>query len=155
FECLRNIFDLKTITLIPLRGGGNVKNWIREDYLKQSNVKCLYFLDRDEDRRDVDEQNLIRTKKREIENYYPVDILEEYFKNKLGADFVFSDNFKNNWDNEDIAEYIYNCKPKKYKKECIKLMFANKEIWDKINENNMQNFDEIKEWFERMKEFFK
>ncbi len=34
-------------------------------------------------------------------------------------------------------------------------MFANKEIWDKINENNMQNFDEIKEWFERMKEFFK
>ncbi|EHN8285946.1 ATP-binding protein [Campylobacter jejuni] len=107
FECLRNIFDLKTITLIPLRGGGNVKNWIREDYLKQSNVKCLYFLDRDEDRRDVDEQNLIRTKKREIENYYPVDILEEYFKNKLGVDFVFSDNFKNNWDNEDIAEYIY------------------------------------------------
>ncbi|MCV3392448.1 AAA family ATPase [Campylobacter sp. IFREMER_LSEM_CL2101] len=156
FECLRNIFDLKTITLIPLHGGGNVKNWIREDYLKQSNVKCLYFLDRDEDRRDVEEQNLIRTKKREIENYYPIDILEEYFKNKLGKDLIFSDNFKRNWDNEDIAQYVFNCQSedKKIGATKIKSMFANKEIWDKINENNMQNFDEIKEWFERMKKFF-
>lgn len=154
FECLRNIFDLKTITLIPLHGGGNVKNWIREDYLKQSNVKCLYFLDRDEDRRDVDEQNIIRTKKREIENYYPIDILEEYFKNKLGKDLIFSDNFKRNWDNEDIARYVFNCQSED-KKIGIKSMFVNKEIWDKINENNMQNFDEIKEWFERMREFFK
>ncbi len=157
FECLRNIFDLKTITLIPLHGGGNVKNWIREDYLKQSNVKCLYFLDRDEDRRDVDEQNIIRTKKREIENYYPIDILEEYFKNKLGKDLIFSDNFKRNWDNEDIAQYVFNCQSedKKIGAIDIKSMFVNKEIWDKINENNMQNFDEIKEWFERMREFFK
>ncbi|WP_258108903.1 ATP-dependent nuclease [Campylobacter lari] len=156
FECLRNIFDLKTITLIPLHGGGNVKNWIREDYLKQSNVKCLYFLDRDEDRRDVEEQNLIRTKKREIENYYPIDILEEYFKNKLGKDLIFSDNFKRNWDNEDIAQYVFNCQSedKKIGATDIKSMFANKEIWDKIKENNMQNFDEIKEWFERMKKFF-
>lgn len=156
FECLRNIFDLKTITLIPLHGGGNVKNWIREDYLKQSNIKCLYFLDRDEDRRDVEEQNLIRTKKREIENYYPIDILEEYFKNKLGKDLIFSDNFKRNWDNEDIAQYVFNCQSedKKIGATDIKSMFANKEIWDKIDENNMQNFDEIKEWFERMKKFF-
>ncbi|MFY4755733.1 hypothetical protein ACOTV8_06720 [Campylobacter jejuni] len=34
FECLREIFDLRTITLIPLHGGGNVKNWMTEDYLK-------------------------------------------------------------------------------------------------------------------------
>ncbi|EIY4199492.1 ATP-binding protein [Campylobacter coli] len=156
FECLRNIFDLKTITLIPLRGGGNVKNWIREDYLKQSNVKCLYFLDRDEDRRDVDEQNLIRTKKREIENYYPIDVLETYFKNKLGKDLIFSDNFKNNWDNQDVAEYIFNLQEnKQIEQSSIKSMFASKKIWDQINEDNIQSFDEIKEWFQKMKDFFK
>lgn len=155
FECLREIFDLRTITLIPLRGGGNVKNWIKEDYLKQSNVKCLYFLDRDEDKIDANEQNLIRTKKREIENYYPVDILEEYFKNKLHKDLIFSDDFKNNWDNQDIAKYIFKNQSKIKEEKCIKSMFADKEIWDKINENNMQDFDEIKEWFKRMREFFK
>ncbi|HHP0358660.1 TPA: hypothetical protein ACRZSU_001460 [Campylobacter jejuni] len=126
-----------------------------EDYLKQSNVKCLYFLDRDEDKIDANEQNLIRIKKREIENYYPVDILEEYFKNKLGKDLIFSDDFKKDWDNKDVAKYIFSCQSKIKEEKCIKSMFANKEIWDKINENNMQNFDEIKEWFERMREFFK
>lgn len=156
FECLRNIFDLKTITLIPLCGGGNVKNWIREDYLKQSNVKCLYFLDRDEDRRDVDEQNLIRTKKREIENYYPIDVLETYFKNKLGKDLIFSDDFKKDWDNQDIAEYIFNLQEnKQIEQSNIKSMFASKEIWNQINEDNIQSFGEIKEWFQKMKDFFK
>lgn len=160
FECLRNIFDLKTITLIPLRGGGNVKNWIREDYLKQSNVKCLYFLDRDDEKdnegKDVQEENLIKTKKREIENYYPIDVLETYFKNKLGKDLIFSDNFKNNWDNQDVAEYIFNLQEnKQIEQSSIKSMFASKKIWDQINEDNIQSFDEIKEWFQKMKDFFK
>ena len=34
-------------------------------------------------------------------------------------------------------------------------MFYSKEIWEQINENNMQGFDEIKEWFENMRDFFK
>lgn len=160
FECLRNIFDLKTITLIPLRGGGNVKNWMTEDYLKQSNVKCLYFLDRDDEKdnegKDVQEENLIKTKKREIENYYPIDVLETYFKNKLGKDLIFSDNFKNNWDNQDVAEYIFNLQEnKQIEQSSIKSMFASKKIWDQINEDNIQSFDEIKEWFQKMKDFFK
>ncbi|WP_425536951.1 TOPRIM nucleotidyl transferase/hydrolase domain-containing protein [Helicobacter equorum] len=117
FECLREIFDLKTITLIPMRGGGNVKNWITEDYLKQSNVKCLYFFDRDDKKdnewKNIQGENLIITKKREIENYYPVNVLEAYFKKKLGVDSVFSDDFKKNWDNMDIAEYVANLKQEK------------------------------------------
>ncbi|WP_233702014.1 toprim domain-containing protein [Helicobacter enhydrae] len=65
FECLRNIFNLNTITLIPLYGGGNVKNWMTADYLEGSNVKCLYFLDRDKskDETGASDQNLIKTKK--------------------------------------------------------------------------------------------
>ena len=156
FGCLREIFDLKTITLIPLHGGGNVKNWMTEDYLKQSNVKCLYFLDRDDRREDIEREDLIKTEKREIENYYPIDVLETYFKKKLGVDSVFSDDFKKNWDNEDIAQYIFNFQEnKQIKQSKIKSMFGNKEIWDQINEDNIQSFDEIKEWFQKMKNFFK
>ena len=158
FGCLREIFDLKTITLIPLHGGGNVKNWMTEDYLKQSNVKCLYFLDGDNKKdnklKDIQEENLIITKKQEIENYYPIDVLETYFKKKLGIDSVFSDNFKENWDNQDVAEYI-NLNNKQIAQSKIKSMFSNKEIWDQINEDNIQSFDEIKEWFQKMKNFFK
>lgn len=157
FECLREIFDLKTITLIPMRGGGNVKNWMTEDYLKQSNVKCLYFLDRDDRIEDIEREDLIKTKKREIENYYPVNVLEAYFKKKLGVDSVFSDDFKKNWDNMDIAEYVANLKQEKkqFKEADIKSMFGDKEIWNQISKDNMQSFDEIKEWFQKMKDFFK
>ncbi|MDY4426022.1 MAG: ATP-binding protein [Helicobacter sp.] len=161
FECLREIFDLKTTTLIPMRGGGNVKNWMTADYLKQSNVKCLYFFDRDNKKdnewKNIQGENLIITKKREIENYYPIDILETYFKKKLGIDSVFSDNFKKNWDNEDVAKYIANLKQGKmqFKEASIKLMFGDKEIWNQISKDNMQSFDEIKEWFQKMKDFFK
>lgn len=161
FECLREIFDLKTITLIPMRGGGNVKNWITEDYLKQSNVKCLYFFDRDDKKdnewKNIQGENLIITKKREIENYYPVNVLEAYFKKKLGVDSVFSDDFKKNWDNMDIAEYVANLKQEKkqFKEASIKSMFGDKEIWNQISKDNMQSFDEIKEWFQKMKDFFK
>lgn len=161
FECLREIFNLKTTTLIPMRGGGNVKNWMTADYLKQSNVKCLYFFDRDDkkdnERKNIQGENLIITKKREIENYYPIDILETYFKKKLDIDSVFSDNFKKNWDNEDVAQYIANLKQGKmqFKEASIKSMFGDKEIWNQISKDNMQSFDEIKEWFQKMKDFFK
>lgn len=154
FKCLREIFNLKTITLIPLRGGGNVKNWMTEDYLKQSNIQCLYFLDRDEDKKDIIEQNLIRTKKREIENYYPIDILEKYFQEKLKIDTIFSDDFKKNWDDRDIVKHICELRTT-FEEKNIKSMFADRKIWNEINENNMQSFDEIKEWFVKMKEFFK
>ncbi|EOL9455350.1 ATP-dependent endonuclease [Campylobacter coli] len=161
FECLREIFDLKTTTLIPMRGGGNVKNWMTADYLKQSNVKCLYFFDRDDKKdnewKNIQGENLIITKKREIENYYPIDILETYFKKKLDIDSVFSDDFKKNWDDGDVAKYIANLKQGKmqFKEASIKSMFGDKEIWNQISKDNMQSFDEIKEWFQKMKDFFK
>ncbi|MCL9822341.1 ATP-dependent nuclease [Helicobacter colisuis] len=157
FECLREIFDLKTTTLIPMRGGGNVKNWMTADYLKQSNVKCLYFFDRDDKKdnewKNIQGENLIITKKREIENYYPIDILETYFKKKLDIDSVFSDDFKKNWDDGDVAKYIAG--KMQFKEVSIKSMFGDKEIWNQISKDNMQSFDEIKEWFQKMKDFFK
>mgnify|MGYP006956381753 FL=1 len=34
-------------------------------------------------------------------------------------------------------------------------MFSSNEIWKKITKDNLQGFDEIKSWFETMKDFFK
>lgn len=164
FECLKNIFDIETITLIPLNGGGNIKKWITEAYLAEhTNIKQIYFIDRDEENNqreeyqskcDDNKTKVIITQKREIENYFPIDILEDYFKEKFKKE-IFSEAIKANWDNEDIAKIIFEKNDNLLKEESIKNMFYSKEIWEQINENNMQGFDEIKEWFENMRDFFK
>lgn len=94
-EILRKIFDINTITIIPLNSGGNIEVWIKQNYLKDSNVKQLYFIDKDNKEKTIltKQENIkqIITKKREIENYYPIDIIEEYFKDKLKINSIFSE----------------------------------------------------------------
>lgn len=156
FDCLRNIFNIETITLISLSGGGNVKRWIAESYLEDTNIKGLFFIDRDK-KQEEEERNkkVIITEKREIENYFPINVLEEYFSEKLGIENIFSKEATNNWDNEDIAKVIYNKQiDKTIKEKDIKNMFYDKKIWDKINKNNMQGFNEIERWFENIRGIF-
>lgn len=167
FSCLREIFNIEQITLIPLCGGGNVKKWIIEDYLKESNIKRLHFIDRDKNNNENIKQNnidschrVIQTKKREIENYFPIDVLEKFFNIE---DQGFSEAIKQDWDNQDIAKYLAQKNPKyqtatdRRKKDIenqCKERFSSKELWEQLNESNMQGFDEIKEWFCSMKDFF-
>ena len=47
-DSFKSIIDIKPFTFVPLHGGDNVDIWIKEDYLRTSNVKCLYFKDRDD-----------------------------------------------------------------------------------------------------------
>lgn len=163
-DLLKNIFDIDSITIIPLRGSGNVENWIRQDYLKDSNIKQIYFIDRDkkEQHNDIKQKNtkIIITQKREIENYYPVDILENHFKSKLNIKSVFSQDDRDKWNDKDIANLIAQKTDKLeenlHKREIIiKAMFNCKEIWQQVNENNLQSFDEITKWFEIMRDYFK
>lgn len=157
-EDLREIFDINNITIIPLNCKGNVEVWIKQNYLKDTNVKQLYFIDKDKKEKTIiaEQENIksIITKKREIENYYPIDIVEEYFRNKLKLKSIFSEKNITNWDNEDIANLIYQ-KSNGLKEQAIKGMFNCKEIWEKITKDNLQGFDEIKSWFEIMQDFFK
>lgn len=158
FDSLKQIFDIETITLIPLYGGGNVDTWFKQDYLKESNIKQVFFKDKDNKKYQQSQSNNnnvknITTKKREIENYFPIDIIEEYFKNKYDMSELFSQENRDNWDNEDIAKLIEN-KIKKIKEQDIKSQFYCEEIWEKLDENNINGFDEIKEWFEIMRDFF-
>lgn len=150
-----NIIDLTHFTFIRLHGGGNVENWIKEDYLKGTNVKCLYFKDRD----DLDtpaiiqDGNVIKTTKREIENYIPIALVEKRFN------IMFEDEEKRNWDNLDIAKILYEKKNVKFHKtqksseNAIKSILQSVEVWNDIHFTE-ESTKEIISWFQKMKAFF-
>ncbi|OCS05836.1 ATP-binding protein [Campylobacter fetus] len=154
FEILRNIFDIEIITIIPLHGCCNIQDWQNNNYLKDSNAKILYFEDRDGNKTEKDTEYSITTKKREIENYYPIEVLENYFKNKLNKAILFSESEKDKWDDSDIAKLICAKLGETITESNIKKMFLCEKIWEKMTENNIQDFEEIKTWFEKMKDFF-
>jgi hypothetical protein len=127
--------------------------------LQNSNVKCLYFRDRDNNEPVViTRADIIKTRKREIENYIPISIIE----NKFNVHFSQSD--KENWVNIDVAETLYtmglrfgnNTDPQKQKKDTentIKNILESKEVWETITFSDTDTA-EIIEWFNKMKQFF-
>lgn len=153
-DTFRNIIDLTKFTFIHLHGGGNVDTWIKEEYLKNTNVKCFYFKDRDNDQPQAITQtdNIIKTAKREIENYIPFSKVEEIFH------VTFSDYEKENWKDIDIANILYNKnirfgKTKGETEKTIKKILQKTEIWDNITFSE-EDTEEIKSWFNHMKNFF-
>lgn len=146
----RSIIDLTHFTFIELYGGGNVDLWIKANYLKDTNIKCLYFRDRDESTPSpsvVHPQKVIITAKREIENYIPLHLIENYFN------ISFTDKEKEDWNNIDVANILHNKCHKKYGETAIKKMLQATEIWEKIYFSEDVK-KEIRSWFEDIKEFF-
>ncbi len=146
----RSIIDLTHFTFIELYGGGNVDLWIKANYLKDTNIKCLYFRDRDESTPSpsvVHPQKVIITAKREIENYIPLHLIENYFN------ISFTDKEKEDWNNIDVANILHNKCHKKYSEAAIKKMLQATEIWEKIYFSEDVK-KEIRSWFEDIKEFF-
>lgn len=153
-SAFRNIFNLEHCTFIELHGGGNVDVWIKEDYLINTNVKCLYFRDRDDDTESKIQQcnNVIKTAKREIENYIPINLIEQQFN------LVFTPEERKDWDNTDVANAIYNKgihfgKTQKACESVIKQKLQSSEIWNNIVFSS-EDTNEISCWFRKMKEFF-
>lgn len=151
----RTIIDLTHFTFIELHGCGNVDLWIKANYLKDTNVKCLYFKDRDESGTVpsvVHPQKVIVTSKREIENYIPITSIEE----KFGKTFTSYE--KEHWNDIDVAEALYNKglhlgKDKKCSENIIKRILQSQDIWEHIVFSK-EIRDEIQDWFYQMKEFF-
>ena len=72
---------------------------------------------------------------------------------------MFSQDDRDKWNDKDIANLIAQKTDKfeenLHKREIIiKAMFNCKEIWQQVNENNLQSFDEITKWFEIMRDYF-
>lgn len=152
---LKNIIDLSQFTFIPLHGCGNVDTWIKEDYLKDSNVNCLYYKDRDDNAPVAIPQtnNIIKTTKREIENYIPCEIIENRFNIR------FTDLEKQNWDNLDIASAVvcnhnFHPNPDIHQSEnIVKNILQSKDVWKNLTFSDI-SLNEFKDWFTRMKQFF-
>lgn len=157
----KNIIDLdkEKISLIPLQGG-NLKNWVNRNYLKDSNIIEVHIYDRDSNsgknteqyRKQCDEINgrddksyAFMTKKRELENYIHKSIIQNEFNITL-------DDIEN-YDIEDIPTFIKNKSTNK-DENAIKGILNGKLSKQITKEHlkELQAFDEIKSWFEKIKE---
>jgi len=159
---LKEIIDLeeKQINIIPLQGG-NLKNWVDRNYLKGSNVTEFHLYDRDSNsgrnseqyKKQCDEINArddnsicLMTDKREMENYIPKSLIE--------AEFNIDCNSIENWGIEDIPTFIEN--KTDFDEKAVKGILNGKLAKQVTTEHlqELNSFDEIKSWFEKIKAIF-
>lgn len=144
---LNEIVNLDDFTIIPLGGCGNVERWIKEDYFSNTNIKIMYFRDRDDKKENIKKNdfNKIVTLKREIENYIPIEVIRKKYNKAL-------ENINPKELGEiDIAKKIHES-INNIKEEAIKSSLQAKELWKDVSINDLDN--EVKDWFNRIKEFF-
>jgi len=164
-EELRKIIDLEDcrknglLAIIPMNGS-NLKDWIERHALKNTNVIEYHLYDRDYGKKCEEQKEQAEivnsrdglkaqlTKKREIENYVPKEIIEA----ELGITLNIEDS---EWDNADIVEAIKNYdKYKKMKDSDIKKIICGS-CAKKITKDHLVKlgaWDEVKGWFEEIKE---
>lgn len=159
---LKEIIDIEEqqINIIPLLGG-NLKNWVDRNYLKGSNVTEFHLYDRDSNSGRNTEQYqkqcveinarndnsiCLMTDKREMENYIPKSLIE--------AEFNIDCNSIENWDIEDMPTFIEN--KTDFDEKAVKGILNGK-LAKQITKEHLQelnSFDEIKSWFEKIKAIF-
>jgi len=160
-EELRKIIDLEEcikkglLSVIPMHGS-NLKDWINRYVLKNTNVIEYHLYDRDHNEQYKKEVEIVNsrdglkaqlTRKREIENYVPKEIIEAEFRITLDIE-------DSEWDNLDIAKAIksYN-EYKKMKDSDIKKIICGS-CAKKITKDHLVKlgaWDEVKGWFENIK----
>ncbi len=159
---LKSIINLKEkiqaslISIIPLKGS-NLIDWINRDALKNTNAVEFHLYDKDKNEQYKEQVEKINkrgdgsfaclTKKREIENYVPKHIIENEFKIEL------NNNDLSNWDDEDIPKKIIekgiNMAEKNIKE---KLCGSCSKKITKEDLERTQAWEEVKGWFEKIKE---
>ena len=161
-EDFKNIINLKEeqIGIIPLHGG-NLKNWVDKNYLKNSNIIEFHIYDSDLNsgkntnkyQEEIDKINsrndgsyAVKTKKREMENYIHKSLIEEEFGIDL-SDIV-------DYNVEDIPSFItsktHGVKTEEAIKDILNGKLSKKLTREMLEE--LDAFDEIKGWFEKIKE---
>ena len=156
----KKIIDLEAegISIIPMLGG-NLKNWVDRNYLKQTNAIEFHIYDRDsnsghnsEKYRDqcdaVNNRNdgsfAIMTKKREMENYISKEAIE--------TQFCINCSEITDWNVHDIPKFIAN---KTRLKEPEVKEILNGKLASQITKDSLEKmgaYDEIKGWFEKLRE---
>lgn len=161
-----NISTSRNIEFYEL-GGGKLEKFVKEYKLKETNIVELHIYDSDKgsgknENKYEKQLNLIKnrndnsfcfiTKKRELENYIPKRLIENYFNIDM------SNIELENWDSTDIPTFIYNkakLQEKEKEKELKIKQILNGSLSKKITKEDLEElnaFDEIKSWFEKIKE---
>jgi predicted ATP-dependent endonuclease of OLD family len=157
-----NLTELK-INIIPMNGS-SLKNWIERYYLEGSNVIEFHLYDKDSDEKyktsisNVNERNNgsfgVLTQRRELENYIHHSLYEKEFS-------INCSDKKNSWLEEDVPQFILNRQtrfPNKNKNtENIIKQIANGKLSKQMTKELFEDlgvFDEVKSWFEKIKEMY-
>jgi predicted ATP-dependent endonuclease of OLD family len=153
---LKDIIDLKkeNIKIIPM-GGSSLKNWVERHYLDGSNVIEYHLYDKDSNEQykssvekvnaRPDKSKAILTKKREMENYIHSSLYEKEFE--INCSTI------EDWDNADVARIVTD-KTSKFNDEKIIKQITNGKLAKELKKEHleeMKSFDEIKSWFEDIK----
>ncbi|MBE3609042.1 ATP-binding protein [Campylobacter californiensis] len=156
-----DIIDLEKeeISIIPLQGG-NLKNWVDRNYLKNSNIIEFHIYDSDLNsgkntnkyQKEIDKINsrndgscAVKTNKREMENYIHKSLIEREFNIKL-PEII-------DYDIEDIPLYIKN-KITGKDEQAIKSILNNK-LSKQLTKDMLvgsEAFDEIEGWFKKIRD---
>lgn len=159
---LKEIIDFREkinsglVAIIPM-GGSNLADWINRYALKNTNAIEFHLYDRDSDEKyknEIERVNKrkdgsfgILTQKREIENYVPKEIIENIFDVRINL------NENENWDEIDIPKKIRSLK-KDLKEPNIKERICG-QCSKNITKQHLENlgaWDEVKGWFNKIKE---
>ena len=160
---LNNIIDLEkeNIPIIPL-GGGKLIDWINKNYYINSNLKEIYIVDGDVEKykhklNEMKEENDGRRtgyvmKRREIENYIPVELVENYFHIELSQ-------YKETWNKIDVPKLLCGLVKRDIndcnERESIIKNILNGSISRNITKEMLERDDSLEEFkvlFERIKQ---
>lgn len=163
----KEIIDFKTenIGIYPI-GGSRLIDWINKDYFKTSGTFEFHLYDNDveEYKKSVEEMNRqndgrrygVITKMREMENYVPIDLIEDYFKCDLSE-------YINDWASFDLPNYLKNrrellpgVKNMNEREKNIK-MIINGSLTKKITADSLRQqgvYDEIEGWFRQIRDIY-
>lgn len=168
-EELKNIINISTSKNIEFYelGGGKLEKFVKEYKLKSTNIVELHIYDSDKgsgknDNKYQKQLELIKnrndksfcfiTQKRELENYIPWRLIKEKFPevNMIKIE-------DKNWNELDIPSLLIGkTKFKDSKKEELQIkQILNGDLTTKIKKEDLEElnaFDEIKSWFEKIKE---
>ena len=159
---LKEVFDLDKISIIPMIGG-NLHNWVDRDYLKDTNVIEFHLYDSDinsgkkelQYKPDCDKINArsngstaILTKKREMENYIPISVYKDYFKDITWPDDINQDTF-------DFPSFVNSHRPE-LNENAVKNII-NGSVAKKLKKKHFEEiraWDEVKGWFEKINSLY-
>ena len=151
------------IILIPL-GGSTLKHWVNNNYLRKLNLPEIHIYDGDKEEYKQTAQQVnnrndgskgFTTQKREIENYVHPNIIEDIFRDLNSNKLIdrTRDNWLDEWNQSDLIPLIQN-KGVRIREKRIKEKICTEGIENMTAElfQELQAYEEIKEWFRAIKD---